>query len=674
MASYSVKYIFDFATNNLGAIAAAAAQAQALTGALTAAGGAMATFGNLAMVAGLAAGAGAAALVAGGIEAAASFEDSMANVRRVADLTRDEMLAYGKDALKISVLTGNTGENIASIMTVGAQQGLRGQEALAAFAETTAKVAVAWDDVSKEMAGTALAQLGLQFFGDKSPAETAAGIRDVADAVNELSNRSSFKAPELLKFFQRGGNKAAQIGLTAQQAAAYGGTALAVGVKSGELQGTRARMTFDRFVEATYKPTMTSKGMTALGASFKRLGISQSQWKGMMAQNPQDAILWLAEQTAGLDQFDRRRVLAGILDSRSADQFSTIAGNLNEYKRQLAIADDTYAARFSKDKGFMEWLRNSPYADMAPMLEKHGKVMSRYNSVEREFAKRSDTLVFAIKQREAAWREFRITLSQPLLPYLTSLNNWLAGLFQGMTDNLNQGGWVKSAIFGGLAAGAVALGASLLSVIGYLTGIQTRLGVLRAMGVLALKLTILAAGISALYWIYDNWGKLKEFAKDPIKFSVLFPDAPDWMKNSADWLAQHRSTYSDQWGHMYDRFGTSIYTPGARPSWLSWLPDERPKMNSTDGFAREFMDWGSRLSDIPQSMSVTTKVDPITFQPATITVHGTVDASGLARMQGSGSVQANDGRGTAMPDVGSGGGVSSPISGAPGSINDSRRF
>lgn len=57
-------------------------------------------------------------------------------------------------------------------------------------------------------------------------------------------------------------------------------------------------------------------------------------------------------------------------------------------------------------------------------------------------------------------------------------------------------------------------------------------------------------------------------------------------------------------------------------------------------------------ASIPQSTSVAANVNA-TFAPATINVQGTVDASGLIKLQGQGTTQATQsGRGTAAPEIG----------------------
>ena len=52
---------------------------------------------------------------------------------------------------------------------------------------------------------------------------------------------------------------------------------------------------------------------------------------------------------------------------------------------------------------------------------------------------------------------------------------------------------------------------------------------------------MVAIGIAAAYWVYDNWAKLKELAADPLKFDIIFPEAPDWLKGFMNWYGDRRA-------------------------------------------------------------------------------------------------------------------------------------
>lgn len=695
MASFSVQYIFtlvDRFTPGAGKLAAAATR---IRGALAAAGSSMMGFVRAAGLAAAALGVLGAAFVLGGVKQAAAFEDAMANVRRVTDITRQEMLDYGKDALKIGVATGQSGEQIAGIMKNAAMMGLRGRETLGAFAEVVSQVAVAWDDISTEQAADQLARLTAKFFGDKSPAEQAANIRDVADAINELANRSAFKAPELLKFFDRGSAAAQRFGLTAQQAAAYGGAALVLGEPTGELQGTRARMTFQRLINATTGAVSSKGKLTKLGQSFKALGMTQKHFAELVNNDPQRAILTLLDKFNKMDKTAAQQAADGIFDSRSSAQFLSIAQNVNEYKRQLAIADDEWAKELTQDKEFMDWLRNGAEGnkELSDQLERYGRIASRMGSVQREFAKRTETLNFAWKQLGLSFDRVQILAAMPLLEPLRNITNGLTGVMNRLGDFAQDSPQIFSSLMNGLGSAAIlGAGYGLLQLTAWMTGAATAGAALKALGLITLKFAVLAIGIAAAYWVYDNWAKLKELAADPLKFDIIFPGAPDWLKRFMKWYGDKRAradamANAKTASEAYDiAFPSSVpqltgyenvvnlqafreaqriadearrtYTPFQQMQGIS-LPEQSwaqsvAGYNPTWGTNDRFGGTGNpafSAAQIPQSMAVNV-TSHTSFDPASINVIVTGTVNGPVNGTGSGTINAKPARGVSAGDAG----------------------
>lgn len=575
MASYSVQYIFELVDKFTPAAAAIAVAAGRMMKAIGAAGATMGPL--LARLAGVTAGvvllSGAFALM--GVKKAAAFEESLTSLRRVTGITREEMLGYGKDALQIGVRMGKSGDEIAGMMTEGALMGIRGRETLAAFAETVSKVSVTWDDMGEKMASRSLATLTAQWFSDLAPEQARKRLVETADTINELSNRSAFKAPELLKAFERGGVAAKKFGLSPDQFSAYAGTALVTGEKSGELQGTRARMTFTKLTRNLAAPT---KGFNrALGL----LKTSRQKMQEQMLSSPQDLMLNIMERMQGMNKIQQESVASGLLDSRSAAQFTAVAANLNEYKKQLAIADDAYAAKFAKDKAFMDWLRNGGEGlkEIAEQLERYNKVVTRSGSVDREFERRTESLNFALKQLGSAWDRLQTLAALPLLEPLRKGTNVITNLVSAMGDLTQYSALGGTLMTAGLGAGMISLGlvaaafaARMVGLSGalmrfrsvvLLTGLawKTLLAMAAMSAATAFTLMIVATGVASAMWVYDNWNKLKEYASTTIKFSMLFPDVPEPIKQFMDFVANQNAMSTP---------GTGAHKGGP----LSWLSEK----------------------------------------------------------------------------------------------------
>lgn len=691
--NYNISYTFrliDQFSAGAGGMAAAAARLTSSMARLGVAAGAVT--------------AGVGSMFVGGIQAAASFEEKMASVRRVANLSREDMTRYGKEALRIATRTGQEPNEVAEIMTQGAMMGLRGLDLLKTYTELTAKAASTWDDIGPKRAGEALAQMTAQWFANDDPLMQAKKITELGDAINELSNRSAFKMPQLLSAFQRGGNAGKSYGLTAEQFSAYVGTGLVVGEKSGELQGTRSRMTFNKLLEAQYKPVQSAKGLTALGKSFQMLGLSQQEYAASWKSSPQDAMLDVMERVQKFDAVDQRKILSGILDARSADQFSKVAQNLNEYKRQLAIVDDKYASKFAKDEQWMTWLRNSPYKDMAPDLERVGRITTRVGSMEREFQQKMDMLLAAMRVASAAWNELRINMTTPLLQPLADQVRNLAGGMEWLnkTFEANPGIAKAAGIGASLVAGAGALAglgwltAWLTGMTASLSGLSAVLGGLGLLAAGALGVTVAVALVGAGAWIFMNWDAFVAKVTQPLDLSINWPSAPEWLQ----WLMGKRDTVLRDEAQRYaaqNAFGEG-YQPSRAISLASdsatkaaeraaaeysaralehpYLRFPSPSLvdpttfQSLRGFDRNIdadtLNWqggrdsfnGANLAaSIPQSVAVT--VEPVNFNPATVNVNVTGQVNGPVQGTGSGTLQAEPSRGSSMPSVG-GGSLTSP--------------
>lgn len=648
VASYSVRYIFDFVVHNTASLTAAAAAVKGLTTAMTGAAGAMAIFGRAAMLGGMAAGIGAAAMVSGGIKAAAAFEDKMAEVRKVVpDMTKEMMWDLGDEVLKLSTKSAVAADAVADIFASGARMGIRGKDALSQFAETVVKVAAAWDGVSASQAAEALATISGKFFNSLPPLEAQKRMISVTDAINYLAqNSAGVKNSELLKFYQNAGPQAAQFGLSAEQTAALGAVTMQTGRSGGLISGTQAESTLRRLSLAATGKIKGKGGLTDLGQSFKDLGMTQGQWAQMMKSGPQDALLNLMGRLEGMDNLQQQKILKGLLgDSKAAKPLIAITNQLNEYKRALAQVSDEYAGRFLKDKKFMDWMEKA-YPAQAKLLRENQKAL-HHGSVDQEYKARLETMQKQVERFKNALYELKVEVGKPFLDPLAAGFGWLADKIsanKGVMSNL---------VTGGAIAGIAAFGTAALRVIGYLTGIGGALAVLKRLGMVTLKISVFAIGIAAIMWVYNNWDKLKQLAADPIKFNVIFPEAPDWMKNSIDWFKKQNERYGDQWGgHMFDRFGTSDGMSSAPKRWFEW--DQRPVMRADRGFSDEVGAWGRRLSDVPGAVTANVTA---TFAPATVNVqvNGNVDASGLIRLQGQGqgNLQASQ-RGTSSPEVGLG--------------------
>ena len=657
--SFSVEYIFSLVDRFSGPAVAMAAAAGRMKAAIASAGAAMASLAVRMAALSVAGGAMTLAFVVGGVKRAAEFEEALTSLRRVTNISREEMLKYGQDALRVGVETGKSGVAIAGIMTEGALLGIRGQKSLEEFARTVAKVSVTWDDMGEKMASRSLATLSAQWFSDLAPEKATMRLNEMADAVNELSNRSAFKAPELLKAFERGGVMAKNFGLTPEQFAAYAGTALVVSEKSGELQGTRARMTFQKLAQNIANPTKRAKG------AMDELGYTSAQMSAMVKADPQAALLDImtrVDKVAAGDNLKKIAILGDLVDKRSAAQISAISANMNEYKKQLAIVDDTWAKKLATDKDFMKWLKNGSEGlqQIGEQLERNNRIVTRSGSVNREFANRTESLNFALTQLGVAWDRFRILLAMPLLEPLRNATNVVTDLVSALGNMAEASPTLGAMMTGGAISGIIALGAAagaaVSKVMGFTSAYTTLAAVAATAAKISLFLTVVAVGVGSAMWIYNNWDKLREYAANPIKFDVIWPQAPEWVgwlfdpkKNGPTGAEYARRTdpeansalYNSPWArwffNMPDQPPAAMQTgPGGVP-----LPERNP--NSIPQAAAERLQIESQIKG---------QIDPLQIHADPIQVIVSGQVNGPVSGTGSGQLQSNAPRGVSTQEAG----------------------
>lgn len=664
--NYSINYLFRFATANLGSLTAATAAASAMAEAMGRAGSAVAALG----VVGAAGGAALGGMFVAAIREAAKFEDKMAEVRKVVpDMTKETMWAMGKEVQRLAIWSGEAKENIADIFAGGARQGIHDTAALAKFAETVTKVKVAWDGVSASMAGESLATISSKFFGKEDPLVAQEKMVGVADAINYLGqNTAAVKPKELLNWFVRGGNQFAGIGFTGEEAAAYGAAAMTAGSPSGAMEGTLSRSTIQRLRNAPFQ----KKNVGAL----KALGYNPTQFAKALNTKGPETMLDLITRLEKVPADKRGLILKNLLgDQKATSQLENIVRQSNEFKRALATTSDKWATRLLNDKPFMDWLRKTRPIQ-AKMLEENKRAL-HWGSVDAEFKTRLDTLVQQMKRVGEAWDYVLVQMGKGALPTLTP---WVSSLADALERLANNKGMLEA--FGSaltaLGTGAALVGIGLLTT--RLLGLGKNIGfVVRALGGLAvfgaagIAIAILVTGLASVYWIYDNWERVKQLLADPINVDIHFPDMPDWLKwvwknsfkDSKDiigdaWNTQGKDPYRYSEGDFnraqkystVPNFGPRMTVPnfyplGAPPerTWGQWLSGTDPTWGATP--------FGSATSAMPGAMNQRIDVNATTtFQPATLAIQYNGPLGGPDSV----SLQANPARGQSTAEGGGGSG------------------
>lgn len=286
--------------------------------------------------------AGGVLAVAAGVKKTADesikFETSMAEVQKAVNGLDDKGLAQLRQTiLDISKTSPLAKEEIAKLV---AQAGFAGRpnQDLARFAEFSAKAAVAFD-MSAEQAGDSLAKLGNVFTLNQK------GIEDLADTVNLLGDSTAAKEPEIINFLQRVGGGAKILGLSAQQAAAFGSAIMELGV-APEVAGTGFNALMTKIASVEKQGDEFQDGLKAMGLSAKKVR------QIMDREGPAKALQTILQSIDKLPQAQKMGVLTDMFGMQYSDDVARMAGNMGGLAKALGLVANQATAAGSVERTF----------------------------------------------------------------------------------------------------------------------------------------------------------------------------------------------------------------------------------------------------------------------------------------------------------------------------------
>ncbi|WP_168194952.1 phage tail tape measure protein [Chromobacterium phragmitis] len=290
------------------------------------------------------AGAGAAATAAGTavglpvvkmVRDYSSFEDAMLGVARQVDGARD---ANGKltrtyfemgDAIKaMSTQIPMATTELAALVEGGARMGVQGKDNLLAFAKTAATAAIAFD-LPADQIGESMGKIANLY---KVPIKN---ISQLGDVINYLDDNAQSKGADIINVMQRIAGITTQVGMSYQEAAALGSTFLSLGA-SAEVAATATNAMIRELANAAQQPARFQKGLKAIGLDAK------SVQKGMAT----DATATIQQVLAAVNKLPKDKqigVTTELFGKEYGDDAAKLAGNLQEYRRQLQLTKDTKA-------------------------------------------------------------------------------------------------------------------------------------------------------------------------------------------------------------------------------------------------------------------------------------------------------------------------------------------
>lgn len=453
----------------------------------------------------VAAGAAAAAPVVLASQRAMSFEDGMADVKKVVDFdTPEQFRAMSADVLNLSTRLPVAVEGLTQIVAAAGQAGIARGELLG-FAEDAGKMGVAFDTTADD-AGAKMAGWRTAF------AMTQPQVRALADQINYLGNTGPANALAISNVVTRIGPLGEVAGLAAGQIAALGSTVVGMGVQE-EVAATGIK---NMMLALTSGEAATK----AQRGAFKALGLDATEMARRMQTDAGGAITDVMGRMAGLSEDRQSAVLKQLFGSESIAAIAPLLTNLDLLKTNLGkVGNETLYA----------------------------------GSMQREFEARAATTSNAVQLAKQGLNAVAVEIGTNFLPAIQAGSRFLGQMTSGIRAfSVEHPGAVKAAgmllaivaggliVFGGLAMAVAAvlgpfallqltltqtailfgpLGASIRGVAsGALPLLGRGLAIARTamlgfnLALLANPITWIIVGVVALaaaaFLIYRNWGRI----------------------------------------------------------------------------------------------------------------------------------------------------------------------
>ncbi|RLG34238.1 phage tail tape measure protein, partial [Methanosarcinales archaeon] len=185
--------------------------------------------------------AGVAFAIKGLIDAFGDFDMAMKGVQKTTGMSEEEIDALGEDFKEMSTQIPLSAKELADIGAIAGQLGIQGSDNITTFTESVARVSIALDMTAEE-AATSMAKVSNAFGLPVTQAD------NLASSINTLENTTAAKGRDIIASMTRMAASGAQLGLTADAAAALAATLIAMGMPA-ERVGTRLNTAFTQMAK-----------------------------------------------------------------------------------------------------------------------------------------------------------------------------------------------------------------------------------------------------------------------------------------------------------------------------------------------------------------------------------------------------------------------------------------
>ena len=309
--------------------------------------------------------------VSGPVEAYASMDQEMANVRKFTGMTAEQVRNLNGAFMSMDTRTSREGLN--KLAQEAGRLGKTSEEDVLGFVRAADKINVALDDLGEGATLTISKLTGV--FGDEQRYGTEQALLKVGSVINELSQNCSASAPYLAQFASRMGGVGAQAKMTIPQIMAFGAVLDSNG-QAVEASSTALSQVIVRMMQEPAKYA-------------KVAGLDVQKFTNLLKTDVNGALILFLEtlqKTGGMDVLSPMFKDMGENGSRAIAALSTLATHIDDVKRQQVEAN----------KAFREGV-----------------------SIDKEFEVQNTTVQASLEKAQKSFQEMRVELGEKLAPLMS---------------------------------------------------------------------------------------------------------------------------------------------------------------------------------------------------------------------------------------------------------------
>lgn len=444
---------------------------------------------------------------------AAQFEKAMLGVAKQVEGARDKSGkltdVYYEMQKQIQILGRETPiatDQIAEMVAAGARMGVAKDE-LIGFTKTAAMMAAAFDLPAGELADQMGKIAGLY----KIPIPA---IGELADTINYLDDNAIAKGGDIITFLQRTGGLSGVVKVTGKEMAALGSTLLTMG-ETTETAGTAVNAMFSKFASAT-------KGTDKFQTALREIGLSAEDIQSGMSTDAIGTFQRIADAINSLPEDERMGVMTELAGMEHADTLSKLAGGMEEFRKQLALANSeaakgsmgreyqatlsTTTAQFQIMKNTMTEVAVNIGSVLLPGVNRVIGVIGSAATTVAEFARENQTLTAVIGTVVAGLAAVKVITLATSYAY-TFLKGGLLQILSAV--NVLRTAWLLNT--GAMVANAATSKAALV-LSRMLTAAQWLWNAALTANPIGLVIAAIAALIAAGVLLYKNWDEITAYA------------------------------------------------------------------------------------------------------------------------------------------------------------------